>query len=106
MQLTNWKQLMKTITRLKRFLKNLFMAGGIKDGLHKLIIWKIVLVVEFLGRGSGMGFQIHSFFLNYEMAHILAYTILLIVIMLFIDYLIMKPLEKFIFDWRQPLPQQ
>jgi len=81
-----------------------YLLSSAKSGLS--LIWKIVLVVEFLGRGSGMGFQIHSFFLNYEMAHILAYTILLIVIMLFIDYLIMKPLEKFIFDWRQPLPQQ
>lgn len=79
-----------------------YILSAAKSGLS--LIWKIVLVVEFLGRGSGMGFQIHAFFQNFEMASILAYTMLLIVVMLVIDYLLMKPLENYLFVWRTPYP--
>ncbi len=77
-----------------------YLLSSAKSGLS--LIWKIVLVVEFLGRGNGIGFQIHTFFQDFEMASILAYTILLIAVMLLIDYLIMKPLEKALFAWRTP----
>ncbi|MHA3916545.1 ABC transporter permease [Halovulum sp. GXIMD14793] len=39
------------------------------------LIWKIVLVVEFLGRSSGIGFQIHSYFQLFDVPHVLAYAI-------------------------------
>jgi NitT/TauT family transport system permease protein len=76
-----------------------FMAAA-RSGLS--LIWKIVLVIEFLGRGDGVGFQIHLFFQEYEIAHILSYTILLIGIMLFIDYLVINPIERKLTSWRAP----
>jgi NitT/TauT family transport system permease protein len=39
------------------------------------LIWKIVLVVEMLGRSDGMGYQLHLFFQLFDVASILAYTV-------------------------------
>ena len=39
------------------------------------LIWKIVLVVELLGRSSGVGFQIEVYFQLFDVAGILAYTL-------------------------------
>jgi NitT/TauT family transport system permease protein len=66
------------------------------------LIWKIVLVVEFLGRSDGIGFQIHLFFQNYDMAQVLAYTLVLVSVMLLIDYGILQPLDRRLFAWRGP----
>jgi len=76
-----------------------FMAAA-RSGLS--LIWKIVLVIEFLGRGDGIGFQIHLFFQEYEIAYILSYTILLVTVMLLIEYLVINTLEKRATAWRTP----
>lgn len=69
-----------------------FLAASVRNGLA--VIWKIVLVVEFLGRSSGVGFQIHLYFQLFEVAHVLAYSLSFVVVMLAIEYLIVKPLER------------
>ena len=69
-----------------------YLMASARTGLA--LIWKIVLVVEFLGRSDGIGFQIHLFFQDYNMAQILSYTLLLVCLMLAIDYLIMQPLDR------------
>ena len=37
-----------------------FIVAAARSGIA--VIWKIVLVVEFLGRSEGVGFQIHLYF--------------------------------------------
>lgn len=69
-----------------------FLAASVRNGLA--VIWKIVLVVEFLGRSNGVGFQIHLYFQLFEVAHVLAYSLSFVVVMLAIEYLIVKPLER------------
>ncbi len=64
------------------------------------LIWKIVLVVEFLGRSNGVGFQIHLYFQLFEVGHILAYALSFVAIMLAIEYLIVQPWEKSASGWR------
>ncbi|MBV1863863.1 MAG: ABC transporter permease subunit [Rhodobacteraceae bacterium] len=65
------------------------------------LIWKIVLVVEFLGRSNGIGFQIHLNFQLFEVGHILAYAFGFIAIMLVIEYLVVQPWEKSSSAWRR-----
>jgi len=65
------------------------------------LIWKIVLVVEFLGRSNGVGFQIHLYFQLFEVGHILAYALSFVAVMLVIEYLIVQPWEKSASGWRQ-----
>jgi NitT/TauT family transport system permease protein len=76
-----------------------YIAGAARAGLS--LIWKIVLVVEFLGRSSGVGFQIHLNFQMFRVGHILAYAFAFIVVMLAIEYLILRPWERHANRWRQ-----
>lgn len=43
-----------------------FIAAAARSGLA--VFWKIVLVVEFLGRSSGVGCQIHLYFQFFDVA--------------------------------------
>jgi NitT/TauT family transport system permease protein len=76
-----------------------YIAGAARAGLS--LIWKIVLVVEFLGRSSGVGFQIHLNFQMFRVAHILSYAFAFIVVMLAIEYLVLRPWERHANRWRQ-----
>jgi len=74
-----------------------FAAAG-RTGVA--LIWKIVLVVEFLGRSDGVGFQIHLYFQLFEVGHVLAYALSFIVVMLSIEYLLLQPWERRASRWR------
>lgn len=64
------------------------------------LIWKIVLVVEFLGRSNGVGFQIHLYFQLFEVGHVLAYAFSFIAVMLTIEYALLQPWERRASRWR------
>jgi NitT/TauT family transport system permease protein len=65
------------------------------------LIWKIILVVELLGRSNGMGYQLHLFFQLFDVASILAYTIAFVAIIQLIELMILKPLDKKSLRWRR-----
>ncbi len=75
-----------------------FFAAATRSGIS--LIWKIVLVVELLGRSNGVGFQIHLYFQLFDVATILAYTLVFVVVMLAVEYLLLQPLEKYSRRWR------
>ncbi len=64
------------------------------------LIWKIVLVVELLGRSNGVGFKLHEFFQLFDIASVLAYTLAFVVVMMVIEYGVMAPLERRFTRWR------
>jgi len=64
------------------------------------LTWKIVLVVELLGRPNGVGFQIRTFFNYFDIAGILAYSLAFIIIVLAIESLIVQPIERRVGRWR------
>jgi len=64
------------------------------------LTWKIVLVVELLGRPNGIGFQIRTFFNYFDIAGILAYSLAFIAIVLAIENFIMQPIERRTGRWR------
>jgi NitT/TauT family transport system permease protein len=76
-----------------------FLMGATRSGLA--LIWKIILVVELLGRSNGMGYQLHLFFQMFDVASILAYTIAFVAVIQFIELLILKPLDKHALRWRR-----
>jgi NitT/TauT family transport system permease protein len=76
-----------------------FIASSTRNGLA--IIWKIVLVVEFLGRSDGVGFQIHLYFQLFETAYVLAYALSFVGIMLVLEYGVIGALEKRATSWRR-----
>ena len=81
-----------------------FFAAATRSGVA--LIWKIVLIVELLGRSNGVGFQIHLYFQLFDVATILAYTLAFVVVMLLVEYLLLQPLDRHTNRWRGPRATQ
>jgi NitT/TauT family transport system permease protein len=64
------------------------------------LTWKIVLVVELLGRPNGIGFQIRTFFNYFDIAGILAYSLAFIAVVLAIESFMVQPIERRTGRWR------
>ncbi len=75
-----------------------FIAAAARSGLA--LVWKIVLVVELLGRSNGVGFQLHLFFQLFDITGILAYSISFIVVIWLIEYGAIRPWERHVNQWR------
>lgn len=76
-----------------------FVMGATRSGLA--LIWKIILVVELLGRSNGMGYQLHLFFQLFDVAGILAYTIAFVAVIQLLEVFILKPLDIQARRWRR-----
>ncbi|MBA8881435.1 ABC transporter permease [Phyllobacterium myrsinacearum] len=76
-----------------------YIAATARSGIS--LIWKIVLVVELMGRSNGIGFQINLFFQLFDVAAILAYTLAFVAVMLFIELVVVQPLEHTSTRWRR-----
>lgn len=75
-----------------------FITGAARSGVA--VIWKIVLVVEFLGRSDGVGFQIHLYFQLFDVAMVLVYAFSFIAVMLAVEWLVLQPWERRTRRWR------
>ncbi len=75
-----------------------FIAASARSGIA--VIWKIVLVVEFLGRSNGIGFQIHLYFQLFDVAMVLIYSLSFIAVMLLVEWLVLQPWERRARQWR------
>jgi len=76
-----------------------YLMASARSGLA--LIWKIVLVVELLGRSNGVGFQLHVYFQFFDIESILAYTFAFVGVILLIEVWMMRPLERRLNRWRQ-----
>jgi NitT/TauT family transport system permease protein len=75
-----------------------FVAASARSGIA--VIWKIVLVVEFLGRSNGIGFKIHLYFQQFNVAMVLVYALSFVAFMLAIEWLVLQPFERRVRRWR------
>lgn len=75
------------------------IAASARAGIS--LIWKIVLVVEFLGRSNGVGFKIHLLFSSFDVTGVLAWALAFVAVMLSIDLFILRPWERRANRWRQ-----
>lgn len=75
-----------------------FLMGATRSGLA--LIWKIILMVELLGRSDGMGYQLHLFFQWFDIASILAYTVAFVGIIQLLEFLLLQPLDKLASCWK------
>ena len=76
-----------------------YVSAAARNGIA--IIWKLVLVVEFLGRSDGIGFQIHLYFQLFDIAHVMAYALSFVALMLLIEYALVQPAERYATRWRR-----
>jgi NitT/TauT family transport system permease protein len=76
-----------------------FLMAATRSGLA--LIWKIILIVELLGRSNGMGYQLHLFFQLFDVAGILAYSIAFVTVIQIIELFVLKPLDEKAKVWRR-----
>lgn len=76
-----------------------YLMAATRSGLA--LIWKIILVVELLGRSNGMGYQLHLFFQLFDVASLLAYTFAFVAVIQLIEWLLLKPLDRSALRWRR-----
>lgn len=75
-----------------------YLAAAGRSGLS--ITWKIVLLVELLGRPSGVGYALNLFFQNFNVTGILAYGLAFAALMLTFEAAVLQPLERRATAWR------
>ena len=64
------------------------------------LVWKIVLVVELLGRSDGIGFKIAIFFQDFDITSIFAYSFAFIFVVILVEKLLLNPLDNKATKWR------
>jgi NitT/TauT family transport system permease protein len=76
-----------------------FFLVAARAGLS--LIWKIVLVVELLGRSDGIGFKLQLFFQLFDVPDILAYSLAFAGVVQLIEWGILRPIERRVGSWRR-----
>jgi NitT/TauT family transport system permease protein len=79
-----------------------YLAAGSRSGLSTA--WKIVLVVELVGRPNGVGFVLGTAFSLFDMTKILSYAVTFIALMLAIENFLVQPFERRAQRWRPQRP--
>jgi NitT/TauT family transport system permease protein len=75
-----------------------YLAAASRSGLA--LIWKIVLVAEFLGRPNGVGFEIGVAFQLFDIPLLLAYALSFSAIIFVIETALVQPFEARLSRWR------
>jgi NitT/TauT family transport system permease protein len=75
-----------------------YIAAAARSGLS--LVWKIVLIVELLGRPNGVGFEIGTAFQLFDVTLILAYALAFVVVILTIETFLVQPIERRASRWR------
>jgi NitT/TauT family transport system permease protein len=76
-----------------------FVMTAARNGIA--LIWKIVLVFEVLGSDGGVGFRVSIFFQYFDMAGILAYTTVFVVLVMVFEHAVLRRIERRVARWRQ-----
>jgi ABC-type nitrate/sulfonate/bicarbonate transport system permease component len=89
------------MTTLRRvYLPQLYPSAFASARSGLALIWKIVLLVELIGRSNGVGFQIAVFFQFFDIKSILAYSFAFMLVIFAVEVLILKPIERRVTAWR------
>ncbi len=75
-----------------------YLMAATRSGLS--LIWKIVLVAEFIGRSNGVGFRLNLYFQFFDITNILAYSASFIAVVLAAESWLIRPLERRLTRWR------
>ncbi|PDT73378.1 ABC transporter permease subunit [Bradyrhizobium sp. C9] len=75
-----------------------YIAAAARSGLS--LVWKIVLVAEYLGRPNGVGFEIGVAFQLFDIPLLLAYSLSFAGVVLVIETVLVQPFETRLTRWR------
>jgi NitT/TauT family transport system permease protein len=76
-----------------------YFAASARGGLA--MVWKIVLVVEILGRPNGVGFKMGLAFQQFDLPLLQAYVAPFVALMIAIESLVLRPAERSASWWRR-----
>ncbi len=76
-----------------------YFAAGARGGLS--LVWKIVLVVELLGRPNGVGFKMNEAFQLFDLKLLLAYALPFVALTVVIESFVLRPAERSANWWRR-----
>ncbi|WP_425353849.1 ABC transporter permease [Ancylobacter gelatini] len=76
-----------------------FFTASARSGLA--LTWKIVLVVELLGRSNGVGFELQTAFQMFDVPMVLAYALAFTAVVQVIEIALIQPLERRANRWRR-----
>jgi len=68
------------------------------------ICWKICTTVELIGMPNGVGYQLNFWFGLFSMEQVFAWTLLFLLVMFGIEFVVFKPLERYMTRWRGEEP--
>lgn len=80
-----------------------FALAGFRLGFA--IAWKVSTLVEVFGATNGIGWQIRGSFDEFSVHGMLAWALLFGLVMLFIEYGLLLPLERYFGRWRPKVKQ-
>ncbi len=76
-----------------------YFLAAMRSGLS--LVWKIVLLVELLGRSSGIGFQLQMYFQVLDITHILAYAASFMLAIHFIEVFLLTWMDRRVARWQR-----
>jgi len=76
-----------------------YLLAATRFGLS--LAWKVAVIAELLGLSNGIGYMIHYSFGIFSMLDVFAWTLAFTLVMLAIEYGLLKPLEARVTGWRR-----
>jgi NitT/TauT family transport system permease protein len=76
-----------------------FVFTAARTGLS--LTWRIMIFVELIGRSSGVGYRIQYWYNLFNMQQVLGVAASFCVLMLLLEFVILRPLERRLFRWRR-----
>jgi NitT/TauT family transport system permease protein len=76
-----------------------YFAAAARGGLA--LVWKIVLVVELMGRPNGIGFKMYTAFQLFDLRLLLAYALPFVALMVLAETFVLRPAERSANWWRR-----
>ena len=74
------------------------LFAAVRFGLA--LSWKVVTVVEVFASSSGIGYKVSQAYQSFQFERSFAWAVVFIVVVVFIEYLVLKPLERRMFEYR------
>jgi NitT/TauT family transport system permease protein len=78
-----------------------YLFGSVRYVLT--LAWQITLITEFVGLPNGVGRVLDREFANFHMDQVFAWILPFTLWILFVDNVVVKPLDRRIFRWRPPV---
>ncbi|UCG67090.1 MAG: ABC transporter permease subunit, partial [Deltaproteobacteria bacterium] len=76
-----------------------FVFAAIRIGFS--VSWKLVVLAEVFGSNEGIGYMIFYWYQMFDMELVLAWVLLFALIMFYVEYGIIRRLERRLFSWRR-----